>query len=115
MSAQTKRAYARDLSLEAPRGRDSIAQGASALGSNSTKIGRAPTGRDSLAPAKIWASPNLAPLGLSSLKRGPPGLAPWAIESRPDWGCLDENRNSRRVRPGEPIARVITVRPARRL
>jgi hypothetical protein len=71
----------------APTGRDSIAQGASALGRIADEIVLAPTGRDSLVVRWFCRLRNHALSGLRQFWDRFPGLAPWAIESRPIRGC----------------------------
>src|SRR5262245_39843788 len=70
----------------APTGRDSIAQGASALGRIADEIVLAPTGRDRF-----------------------PGLAPWAIESRPIRGCRAESGSRIGIRFDDPNVRVYST------
>src|SRR5438874_11804782 len=76
----------------APTGRDSIAQGGAptdrlvALGGRVNNFDAAPRGRDSFVCRMISALRESRPVGALSRLWPNPGLAPWVIESRPDWG-----------------------------
>src|SRR6516225_3806896 len=93
----------------APTGRDSIAQGASALGRIADEIVLAPTGRDSRVVRWFCRLRNHALSGLRQFCDRYPGLAPWAIESRPIRGCYGESGNRIGIRSDDLNVRVLST------
>src|SRR5436190_9353604 len=91
-----RRLWATKSTVKAPTGRDSIAQGAAALGSGASKVRKPQRGEIPLSGHGIFTI-GIAPLqGSGGNSCHYPGLrfaAPWAIESRPIRGCRGECQN----------------------